>query len=221
MQGNNLLDCSSSGSPSSYSPMFRILLTTLALLASLNSHSATLLVLGDSISAGYGIDRGKGWVELLQQRLQDEHRVVNASISGDTTGGGLSRLETLMQEHQPDFVLIELGGNDGLRGYPIPRMKQNLEAMIDLSRRGDAQPILFAMRIPPNYGKRYSDQFAAAYTDLADEENVPLLPFLFDDIATDRELLQEDGIHPTEAAQPLIAQRTLDLLIPLLNGEHP
>lgn len=200
--------------------MFRTLIITLTLLTSLSCHSATLLVLGDSISAGYGIDRGKGWVELLQQQLGEQHHVVNASISGDTTGGGLSRLNTLIAEHQPDFVLIELGGNDGLRGYPIPRMKQNLQAMIELSRQGDAQPILFAMRIPPNYGKRYSDQFAAAYTDLAEQAEVPMLPFLFGDIATDRELLQEDGIHPTEEAQPIIAERVRSILEPLLNGDR-
>jgi len=200
--------------------MLRILLILLPLLLTLPAQSATLLVLGDSISAGYGVDQGKGWVELLQRQLADEHRVINASISGDTTGGGLSRLETLIEEHRPDLVLIELGGNDGLRGYPIFRMKQNLRNMIDLSRKHDAQPILFAMRIPPNYGKRYSDQFSAAFTDLAEDEDVPLIPFLFDDIATDRDLLQDDGIHPTEAAQPLIAERALALLMPLLNGEQ-
>ncbi|WP_461520445.1 arylesterase [Porticoccus sp.] len=190
------------------------------MLLPLSGFSATLLVLGDSISAGYGIDRGKGWVELLQQQLGDDHQVINASISGDTTGGGLSRLKTLIKEHQPQFVLIELGGNDGLRGYPVHRMKQNLRAMIDLSRQGDVQPILFAMRIPPNYGKRYSDQFAAAYTELAEEENVLLLPFLFDDIATNGSLLQEDGIHPTEQAQPLITERAIKLLAPILNGDN-
>ena len=198
--------------------ILRSFLFTLMLLP-LSSFSATLLVLGDSISAGYGIDRGKGWVELLQQQLGDDHQVINASISGDTTGGGLSRLKTLVEEHQPQFVLIELGGNDGLRGYPVHRMKQNLRAMIDLSRQCDVQPILFAMRIPPNYGKRYSDQFAAAYTELAEEENVPLLPFLFNDIATDGNLLQEDGIHPTEQAQPLITERAIELLNPILNGD--
>ena len=189
------------------------------MLLPLSSFSATLLVLGDSISAGYGIDRGKGWVDLLQQQLGDEHQVINASISGDTTGGGLSRLNTLIEEHQPQFVLIELGGNDGLRGYSIHRMKQNLREMIDLSRQCNVQPILFAMRIPPNYGKRYSDQFAAAYTELSEEENVPLLPFLFDDIATDSNLLQEDGIHPTEQAQPLITERAIELLNPILNAD--
>ncbi|WP_438951774.1 arylesterase [Porticoccus sp.] len=187
----------------------------------LPAHSATLLVLGDSISAGYGIDAGKGWVDLMRDQLGDDHRVVNASISGDTTGGGLSRLDTLITEHEPDFVLIELGGNDGLRGYPIPRMEQNLRAMIDLSRANDTQPILFAMQMPPNYGKRYSDQFADVFPKLAAEEQVPLIPFIFEDIATDQTLIQEDGIHPTEAAQPLITERAMQLLLPLLNGEAP
>lgn len=190
-------------------------------LVLLPAHSATLLVLGDSISAGYGFDAGKGWVDLMQHQLGDEHLVINASISGDTTSGGLSRLNTLIDEHQPDFVLIELGGNDGLRGYPIPRMEQNLRAMIDLSRANDIQPILFAMQIPPNYGKRYSDQFANVFPKLAAQENVPLIPFIFEDIATDQALIQEDGIHPTEAAQPLIVERTMQLLRPLLNGEAP
>ena len=147
--------------------MIRCCIALILSLVLLPAHSATLLVLGDSISAGYGIDAGKGWVDLMQHQLGDEHRVINASISGDTTGGGLSRLDTLIDEHQPDFVLIELGGNDGLRGYPIPRMEQNLRAMIDLSRANDSQPILFGMQIPPNYGKRYSDQFANVFPKLA------------------------------------------------------
>lgn len=200
--------------------MLRSLLFILFLLFSLPGFSATLLVLGDSISAGYGVDRGKGWVELMQQQLRNEHHVVNASISGDTTGGGLSRLDTLIEEHAPDFVLIELGGNDGLRGYPIHRIKENLRAMINLTRQADGQPILFGMRIPPNYGRRYSEQFASAYSDIADEENVPLLPFLFEDIAANPDLMLDDGIHPSEQAQPLIAERTLKLLTPLLNGEE-
>ncbi|MDP1520439.1 arylesterase [Porticoccus litoralis] len=200
--------------------MLRSLLLILSLLFSLPGFSATLLVLGDSISAGYGVDRGKGWVELMQQQLRNEHHVVNASISGDTTGGGLSRLDTLIEEHAPDFVLIELGGNDGLRGYPIHRIKENLRAMINLIRLADSQPILFSMRIPPNYGKRYSEQFSNAYSDIAEEENVPLLPFLFEDIAANPDLMLDDGIHPSEQAQPLIAERTLKLLTPLLNGDE-
>lgn len=201
--------------------MIRCCIALILSLVLLPAHSATLLVLGDSISAGYGIDAGKGWVDLMQHKLGDEHRVINASISGDTTGGGLSRLDALIDEHQPDFVLIELGGNDGLRGYPIPRMEQNLRAMIDLSRANDIQPILFAMQIPPNYGKRYSDQFANVFPNLAAREKVPLIPFMFEDIATDKTLIQEDGIHPTDAAQPLITERALQLLLPLLNGEAP
>lgn len=201
--------------------MIRIFIPLFLSLLLLPAHSATLLVLGDSISAGYGIDAGKGWVDLLQQQLGEEHRVINASISGDTTGGGLSRLDTLITEHQPDFVLIELGGNDGLRGYPIPRMEQNLRAMIDLSRANDSQPILFGMQIPPNYGKRYSDQFANVFPKLAAQENVPLIAFMFEDIATDQALIQADGIHPTETAQPLIVERAMQLLLPLLNGEAP
>lgn len=201
--------------------MIRCCIALILSLVLLPAHSATLLVLGDSISAGYGIDAGKGWVDLMQHQLGDEHRVINASISGDTTGGGLSRLDTLIDEHQPDFVLIELGGNDGLRGYPIPRMEQNLRAMIDLSRANDSQPILFGMQIPPNYGKRYSDQFANVFPKLAAQENVPLIAFMFEDIATDQALIQADGIHPTETAQPLITQRAMQLLLPLLNGETP
>jgi len=201
--------------------MIRCCIALILSLVLLPAHSATLLVLGDSISAGYGIDAGKGWVDLVQHQLGDEHRVINASISGDTTGGGLSRLDALIDEHQPDFVLIELGGNDGLRGYPIPRMEQNLRAMIDLSRANDSQPILFGMQIPPNYGKRYSDQFANVFPKLATQENVPLIAFMFEDIATDQALIQADGIHPTETAQPLITQRAMQLLLPLLNGETP
>ena len=168
--------------------MIRCCIALILSLVLLPAHSATLLVLGDSISAGYGIDAGKGWVDLMQHQLGDEHRVINASISGDTTGGGLSRLDTLIDEHQPDFVLIELGGNDGLRGYPIPRMEQNLRAMIDLSRANDSQPILFGMQIPPNYGKRYSDQFASVFPKLAAEEQVPPVSYTHLTLPTNREV---------------------------------
>lgn len=177
----------------------------------------TLLVLGDSISAGYGIRIEQGWVNLVKQRLP-EIKVVNGSISGDTTGQGLARLPALLTEFKPSYVLIELGGNDGLRGHPITRMKQNLGAMINLCRKHDAQPILFAMRIPPNYGKRYTDQFAAVYPALAEEAGVPLVPFVFDKLLNSEGMIQEDGIHPTEAAQPIIAEHMLSSLQPILTA---
>ena len=141
-------------------------LCCLFILLGANTYGSTLLVLGDSLSAGYGIDPKNGWVNLLQDDLGDEYRVVNGSISGDTTGGGLARLPLLLEKFQPDFVILELGGNDGLRGQPLKLMKQNLASMIVLCAEASAVPVLFGMRIPPNYGRRYTMAFAAVYRSI-------------------------------------------------------
>ena len=138
-------------------------LCCLFILLGANTYGSTLLVLGDSLSAGYGINQESGWVALLDRDLGDDHQIINGSISGDTTGGGLNRLPRLLEEFSPDFVLLELGGNDGLRGQPLNLMKSNLQAMINLVREAGAEPVLLGMRLPPNYGRRYSDAFAAAY----------------------------------------------------------
>jgi acyl-CoA thioesterase-1 len=195
-----------------------LLCFSLGFLFSPLSHSATLLILGDSLSAGYGIDIKKGWVNLLQQQIDEDHTIINGSISGDTTGGGLSRLPALLAKHQPDYLLIELGGNDGLRGYPLNRIKQNIASIIKLSRAHNAQAVLLEIQIPPNYGKRYTEQFRRVYKSVAKEESVALIPFMLEEVMLDKTLMQEDGIHPNEAAQPIIAQATWQQLAPILDG---
>ena len=179
-------------------------LCCLFILLGANTYGSTLLVLGDSLSAGYGIDPANGWVNLLQDDLGDDHKVVNGSISGDTTGVGLARLPLLLEKFQPDFVILELGGNDGLRGQPLKLMKQNLASMIALCKDAKAVPILFGMRIPPNYGRRYTQAFAEVYDQLANETNTLLIPFQLDELAITEGMIQQDGLHPTEKAQPII-----------------
>ena len=179
----------------------------------------TILVFGDSLSAAYRIPRDQGWVALLQQRLQQQglpHRVVNASVSGETTSGGLSRLPAALQEHNPDIVVLELGANDGLRGLPIPAMQRNLSAMIEASQDVGARVLLAGMLIPPNYGPRYTSAFAASYTELAERFDLPLVPFLLDGVAGKRAFTQEDGLHPTAAAQEKILDNVWETLQPLL-----
>lgn len=170
---------------------------------------AQVLVLGDSISAGYGIQREQGWVALLAKRLskaKPQVGVTNASISGETTGGGLARLPDLLKRHRPQLVIVELGGNDGLRGYPVARMQANLEAIVDLCLQHSAKVVLVGMEIPPNYGARYINAFRAAFPTVARSRKVPLLPFLMRDVALNRKLMQGDGIHPTAAAQPMLLE---------------
>ena len=192
------------------------LLVLLILLSGNSFASSTLLVLGDSISAGYGINPENGWVNLLRADLEPQHQVVNASISGDTTGNGLARLPKLLKEFKPDYVLLELGGNDGLRGHPLSKVKSNLQTMIDLIREQNAQPILFAMRLPPNYGKRYTDSFTQLFIKLAQQEDIPLLPIPFEELVSMEGMIQRDGIHPTEPAQPIIKQAVLTELVKIL-----
>ena len=191
-------------------------LCCLFILLGANTYGSTLLVLGDSLSAGYGINQGKGWVALLRSDLGPDHQIINGSISGDTTGGGLNRLPVLLEKYSPNYVLLELGGNDGLRGQPLSLMKRNLQAMITLVRKAGAEPILFGMRLPPNYGRRYSDAFAAVYPQLAAEENLLLIPFQLEALAVTEGMIQEDGLHPTALAQPVIKEVIRGYIQPLM-----
>lgn len=178
-----------------------------------------VLVLGDSISAAYGLDAGQGWVRLLEQKLKREgapHRVVNASVTGETTAGGLARLPSLLERHKPSVVLIELGGNDGLRALPVKVMRANLERMIDMSRDAGAEPALFQMRIPDNYGSAYTDAFARAFTGIARDRKVPMVPIERMRFVSDPSSFQDDGIHPGPAAQPQILDAVWPTLEPLL-----
>ena len=191
-------------------------LCCLFILLGANTYGSTLLVLGDSLSAGYGIDPANGWVNLLQDDLGDDHKVVNGSVSGDTTGGGLARLPLLLEKFQPAFVILELGGNDGLRGQPLKLMKQNLASMIALCIDAKAVPILFGMRIPPNYGRRYTSAFADVYDQLADETSTLLIPFQLEELAITEGMIQQDGLHPTEKAQPAIKAVVAQVIKPLV-----
>ena len=193
-------------------------LCCLFILLGANTYGSTLLVLGDSLSAGYGINQGSGWVDLLRYDWKDRHQIINGSISGDTTGGGLNRLPLLLEKFSPDYVLLELGGNDGLRGQPLSLMKNNLLSMIKLCRDAGAEPILFGMRLPPNYGRRYSDAFAAVYPQLSAQEKVLLIPFQLEELAVTDGMIQQDGLHPTAKAQPIIKQVIKEYLQPLMES---
>jgi len=178
-----------------------------------------ILVLGDSLSAEYGLSRGSGWVQRIGQRLEDRqqaYQIRNASISGDTTIGGLQRLPGILQEFEADLVILQLGANDGLRGQPVANMKDNLRAMIDLSRAQGAEVLLVGQHIPPNYGQRYTQSFHNAYAELAEEAGIALVPFMLEGIATDRDMFQPDGLHPTEQAQATIADTIWGYLEPML-----
>lgn len=178
----------------------------------------TLLVMGDSLSAAYGIEQEMGWVTLLAERLEDEADVINASISGETTSGGAQRLASIIGQQQPDIVLLELGGNDGLRGLPPTQMRSNLASMIEQSQQAGADVLLLGIDIPPNYGQAYRDAFTGVFHSLADEYDVSLVPFLLEDVALNEQLMQDDGIHPTAAAQPIILDNVWPALEPLLNN---
>ncbi|HAA45900.1 MAG: acyl-CoA thioesterase I [Halomonas sp. 54_146] len=180
----------------------------------------TLLVMGDSLSAAYGIEREEGWVSLLAERLDDDAQVINASISGETTSGGLQRFTELLGQRQPDIVLLELGGNDGLRGLAPNQMQANLASMIEQSQDAGAQVLLLGIDIPPNYGQAYRDAFTGVFRSLAEEYDVALVPFLLEDIALDKALMQSDGIHPTADAQPIILDNVWPALKPLLETTY-
>ncbi len=178
-----------------------------------------LLIVGDSLSAGYQMSADQAWPSLLPQALQKYNRsvtVVNASISGDTTGNSLARLPQLLQQHTPDYVLLELGANDGLRGFSPQIPEQNLAQMIDRVTQSGAKAILMQIRIPPNYGKRYSQAFSSIYPKLSEEKQIPLLPFFLEQVIVRDEWMQSDGLHPNEKAQPWIAEWMAQQLSPIL-----
>jgi acyl-CoA thioesterase-1 len=179
----------------------------------------SILVYGDSLSAAYGIPRERGWVTLLQQRLHQQgysYQVINASISGETTSGGTSRINASLKQVKPDLILLELGANDGLRGLPVAEMQHNLNTMIKAGQAVGARILLIGIMIPPNYGPKYTRQFSESFPDLAKRYNLPLVPFLLDGIAGKPTLTQDDGLHPTAAAQGLILENVWKVLEPEL-----
>lgn len=178
-----------------------------------------IVILGDSLSAGYGLRREEGWVALLERRLRTEgygYRVVNASVSGETTGGALARLPRVLQVHRPALVIVELGGNDGLRGVPVTELRSNLERIVTLSKQAGANVLVAGMRIPSNYGPQYTERFFATFGEVAKQHRVALVPFFLDRIALDDRFFQPDRIHPTAAAQPYLLDTVWPVLQPLL-----
>ncbi len=182
----------------------------------------SILVLGDSLSGAWGIDTDQGWVALLQQQITQEgydYRVINASVSGDTTRTGLTRLNAALERHTPSIVIVALGGNDGLRGLAFSEIENSLAGIIERSRQSGARVLLAGVRLPPNYGPVYNEQFAALYLRLAERYEIPLVPRILDQVAENRELMQADGIHPTAEAQPRIMQNVWAGLEPMLGPQ--
>lgn len=181
-----------------------------------------IMVYGDSLSAAYGINPSEGWVNLMQKQLQNRQiTVVNASTSGETSNGGVSRIRTDLAKHQPTIVLLALGANDGLRGLPVIEMRKNLVRMLDEIRRANARAVVVGMQIPPNYGLEYARNFKATFADLARERKLPLVPFLLDGIAENLDNFQPDRLHPTAAAQPRILQNVLPVVEKMLPAGKP
>lgn len=204
-------------------PLFVLLAAWSAVVAAQAAASPVVLVLGDSLSAEYGLPRDAGWVKKLADKLRArgtaggaQYSVVNASISGETTSGGRTRLPALLAQHRPAIVIIELGGNDGLRGLPLPVMRENLNAMVDASSKAGARVLLVGVRIPPNYGRDYGERFFATFADVSRERKTALAPFLLDGFAEQQELFQGDRIHPTQTAQPKMLANVWPHLQPLL-----
>ncbi|QSX28790.1 arylesterase [Shewanella cyperi] len=173
----------------------------------------TILILGDSLSASYGMNEDIGWVNLLRAKMP-EHKIINAAVSGETSAGGLRRLPALLDSDKPQLVFVELGANDGLRGFPIEQLKNNLTKIITLAKESGARVLLSEVMVPPNYGPRYAKAFNQVFQTLAKEQNVPLVPFFMTDIAPHPELMQADGLHPNEAAQEQISDFMLPWLTP-------
>ncbi len=192
----------------------------MVLMVSLPASAKTLMVFGDSISAAYGIEVGQGWVQLVQNKLQSEkidYIVVNESISGDTTAGGLARIDQALAAHKPDAVILELGANDGLRGLSPMMIKNNLAELINKVKKSGARVLLLSMRIPPNYGKRYTETFYNIYPQLAKELKISFVPFILEDVALVKQLMQVDGLHPNADAQSMIVEKIWPHLPKLLN----
>lgn len=205
--------------------MFNRLIAALLITFTFSLHPAAangVLVMGDSLSAGYGIDERDGWVALLRERLAtraDPVPVTNASISGDTTSGGLSRLPDALERHRPDIVVIELGGNDGLRGQSLKNIRKNLSSMVQQVKASGAAALLLGMRIPSNYGARYTERFFETFGEVAQSEGAALVPFFLEGVATDSSLMQSDGIHPNADAQPILLDLVWPALEPLLQSQ--
>ena len=195
----------------------RIIYLLFFMFLSTSAWSTTVLVVGDSISAAYGLPERDGWVQLANDQFSDEVTFVNASISGDTTSGGLARLPEALERFNPSVVVIELGGNDGLRGYSLKDMRENLTAMIDASETAGASVLLLGMEIPSNYGTAYTRRFAQIFQKVADSTGVALVPFFLEPIATNRDFFQRDGVHPTAEAQPLLVEHVIPALKSLIN----
>ena len=196
-----------------------ILILFLTFSYSIIAETKKLLILGDSISAGYGIKESENWVRLLETSLKRDSfdiEIINSSVSGDTTIGGLSRIKNDLDQYNPDLVLIELGGNDALRGYPIKQIKSNLNKIIDECIKAGSTPIIMQIRIPPNYGKNYVQAFESIYPEIAEENNLKLLSFLLQEVALKKDLMQLDGIHPNAKAQPVIANQIRQELLDVL-----
>ena len=196
----------------------------LLLAASASAYSApkTVLVLGDSLSAEYGLNRGSGWVALLEKKLKAERinaTIVNASISGETTSGGRARLPALIRQHKPSVVVIELGANDGLRGLPVASAEDNLRTMVDLAKKNDAAVLLVGMRMPPNYGRAYTEQFFNMYTKLSTRYKAPLVPFMLEGVADQPKLFQADRLHPNADAHPIILANIWPKFKPLVKAQ--
>ena len=195
-----------------------ILLSIVLSQHTLGGDSKRLLILGDSISAGYGISVDKQWTRILQRKLDlsgKNLRIVNASSSGETTGGGLSKIQSLLKSNSPDYLLIELGGNDALRGYPVEKIKFNLTEICKMAIKQNVAVILMQIKIPPNYGRKYTQTFESLYGEIANEMEILLIPFILENIALDPNLMLPDGIHPNEKGQPLIADEIYHWLKPL------
>ncbi|WP_445426544.1 arylesterase [Alishewanella sp. HL-SH06] len=188
----------------------RIILCFVLFIISQNALAQKFMILGDSLSAAYGLQESQGWPALLAEKT--ELTLINASISGETTGGALARLPALLKEHQPTWVLVELGGNDGLRGFTPQLIEDQLQQIIITAKQHNAQPILMQIRIPPNYGPRYVERFTAIYPTLAEQHQIPLWPFFMDEIAIKPELMMQDGIHPNAKAQPIIRDLMKELI---------
>ena len=196
------------------------MITSLVCASGVAAQDKTILILGDSLSSAYGISKDAGWVTLLQKKLQQQKRpwnIVNASVSGDTTRTGLNRLQPALKQHKPAIVIVELGGNDGLRGFSFNEIEQSLAKIIRMSREHGARVLLVGVRLPPNYGPYYNQQFAALYQRLSKQYNIPLVPQLLANVAEHRELMQQDGMHPVASAQPRVMHNVYKILEPLLN----
>lgn len=200
--------------------MAKFLYVVIMALMSQTLMAKSIVVLGDSISAGHGIEVSQGWVALVQQKFNETQRdftLHNASISGDTSSGGLARVDAVLNQYKPKVLILELGGNDGLRGLSPKLMKANLAEIIRRAQQANAKVLLLGMKIPPNYGKRYTEMFYNVFPQLAQEMNVTSIPFLLEDVALTGELMQSDGLHPNTQAQPMIAEKIWQSLLPLLN----